>query len=401
MDLPDVIAAIHDRLPELGERIAERIRADVPAYADESLIPFDSLRRSCTDNADLVLRHLRRSGAPDPGPARETGRIRAEQGMPLADILHAYRIGFEFVWSEIVTQARTHATLPDAQLVDRSAEIWHLFGLYAEAVAAAHRETTAELAVQRGARRSALVEALFSGVIADRITLWDAARELGLPERGPYAVVAAAADSPGEEPLPGVEASLRQAHLPSAWRLLPDQQIGLIAVGAPEAEATGLRILRRAGARVGVSPRFSSLRDTPQALRFARLALAGLPGGGPGVARFDDNPLAMLVAAAPAEATHLMNVVLKPVLDLPGLERTRLLDTLEHWFDAGGSAATTAERLYVHSNTVRYRLRRVEELTGRSLSDPHTVAALGAALLAVRSPATRRSPDTNPATTTA
>ena len=68
--------------------------------------------------------------------------------------------------------------------------------------------------MQRGARRSALVEALFTGVIADRITLWDAARELGLPERGPYAVVAAAADSPGMEPLPGVEAALREA----IWR---------------------------------------------------------------------------------------------------------------------------------------------------------------------------------------
>ncbi|MEV6176813.1 helix-turn-helix domain-containing protein [Streptomyces sp. NPDC052015] len=398
MDLSDVIAVIHGRLPGLGERIAERIRADVPAYADESLIPYDSLRGSCTANADLVLKHLHRAGVPETGPARETGRIRAEQGMPLADILHAYRIGFEFVWSEIVTEARTHPALPDFQLVDRSAEIWHLFGLYAEAVAAAHRETTAELAVQRGARRSALVEALFSGVLADRITLWDAARELGLPERGPYAVVAAAADSPGVEPLPGVEASLRQAHLASAWRLLPDQQIGLIALATPEAEATGLRILRRAGARVGVSPRFASLRDTPRALRFARLALEGLPGTAPGVARFDDDPLAMLVAAAPAEAAHLMDVVLKPVLDLPGLERTRLLHTLESWFSAGGSATATAERLYVHPNTVRYRLRRVEELTGRSLSDPRTVADLGAALLATRSPAVGRSPDTDKAT---
>jgi hypothetical protein len=390
MDLSEVIATIHGRLPALGERIAERIRADVPAYADESLIPFDSLRRSCTANADLVLRHLRRAGAPDPGPARETGRIRAEQGMPLADILHAYRIGFEYVWSEILAEARSRPAVPDIQLVERSAEIWKLFGLYAEAVAAAHREAAAELAVQRGARRSALVEALFSGVLADRITLWDAARELGLPDRGPYAVVAAAADSPGVEPLPGVETALRQAHLASAWRLLPDQQIGLIALPAAEAEATGLRILRRAGARVGVSPRFPSLRDTPQALRFARLALAGLPGTGPGVARFDDNPLAMLVAAAPAEAAHLMNVVLKPVLDLPGHERTRLLDTLENWFAADGSAATAAQRLFVHPNTVRYRLRRIEELTGRSLSDPHTVAEFGAALLAARSPAATR-----------
>ncbi|MER6082598.1 helix-turn-helix domain-containing protein [Streptomyces sp. NPDC001833] len=396
MDLSDVIAALHGRLPELGERIAERIRTDVPAYADETLIPFDSLRRSCTANADLILGHLRRAGTPDAGPAQETGRIRAEQGMPLADILHAYRIGFEFVWSEIVTEARAHPTVPTMQLVDRSAEIWQLFGLYAEAVAAAHRETTAELAVQRDARRSALVEALFSGVIADRSTLWDVARELGLPERGPYAVVAAAADSPGMEPLLGVEASLRQAHLASAWRLLPEQQIGLIALTFPEAEATGLRILQRAGARVGVSPSFPSLRDTPQALRFARLALAGLPGNGPGVARFDDNPLAMLLAAAPAEAAHLMNIVLKPLLDLAGLERTRLLDTLESWFASGGSATTTAERLYVHPNTVRYRLRRIEELTGRSLSDPHTVADLGAALLATRSPAVGRHQEPDP-----
>jgi PucR C-terminal helix-turn-helix domain/GGDEF-like domain len=401
MDLSDVIAVIHGRLPELGERIAERIRADVPAYADESLIPFDSLRRSCTANVDLILGHLRRAGAPDPGPAHETGRIRAEQGMPLADVLHAYRIGFEFVWSEILTQARTQPAVPDIQLVDRSAEIWQLFGLYAEAVAAAHRETSAELAVQRGARRSALVEALFSGVISDRITLWDAAREVGLPERGPYSVVAAAADSPGEEPLPGVETSLRQAHLPSAWRLLPDQQIGLIALATPEAEATALRILRRADARVGVSPRFPSLRDTPQALRFARLALTGLPGNAPGLARFDDNPLAMLVAAAPAEAAHLMNAVLKPVLDLPGLERTRLLDTLEHWCTAGGSATTTAQHLYVHPNTVRYRLRRIEELTGRSLSDPQSVADLRTALLATRSPAAGQGSDTGRTTSTA
>ncbi|MFH8800882.1 PucR family transcriptional regulator [Streptomyces sp. NPDC017936] len=397
MELSDVIAAIHGRLPGLGERIAERIRADVPAYGDEALIPFDSLRTSCTANADLVLGHLRREGAPDPGPARETGRIRAEQGMPLADILHAYRIGFEFMWSEILAEARARPAVPDIQLVDRSAEIWHLFGLYAEAVAAAHRETTAELAVRRGARRSALVEALFSGVLADRTTLWDAARELGLPERGPYAVVAAAADSPGVEPLPGLESALREARLASAWRLLPDQQIGLIALAAPDAEAVALRLLKRTGARLGVSPRFPSLHDTPQALRFARLALAGLPGSAPGVARFDDDPLAMLVAAAPAEAAHLMNVVLKPVLELPGLERARLLDTLENWFAAGGSAATTAERLYVHPNTVRYRLRRVEKLTGLSLTDPHAVAGLRAALLATRNPAAGQGTDTAPA----
>jgi PucR-like helix-turn-helix protein/diguanylate cyclase with GGDEF domain len=393
MDISDVFAAVHGRLPDLGERIARRIREDVDSYADESLIPFESLRCSCTANANLVLSHFHRADAPDPGPARATGRIRAEQGMPLADTLHAYRIGFEFVWSEILEEARCHPEVSDAQLVDQSAEIWSLFGLYAEAVAAAHRETTAELSLHREARRSALVEALFTGVIADRTTLWESARELGLPERGPYTVVAAVAGSPGEEPLADTEAALGQAQIASAWRLLPDQQIGLVALATPEAESTSLRILRRARARVGVSPLFHSLRDTPQALRFARLALAGLPGTGPGVTRFDDNPLAMLVAAAPAEAAHLVEVVLGPLLGLPAPERARLLNTLEHWFAAAGSAATAAETLFVHPNTVRYRLHRIEELTGRSLSDPRTAADLGAALLAVRSSTEGRGED--------
>ncbi|MFD8361899.1 PucR family transcriptional regulator [Streptomyces hygroscopicus] len=390
MELVDVLEAIHAQLPRLGERIARRIRAEVPAYRDRDLIPLDSLRRSCTANADLVLWHLRRAGAePDSRPAQETGRLRAEQGMPLADVLHAYRIGFEFVWAEILTEARARPGVPDKQLVDRSAEIWQLFGLYAEAVASAHRGASAELAVRRGARRSALVEALFSGVIADQTTLWDVARELGIPDCGPYAVVAAATDSPGTEPLPAVENSLHQSRLSSAWRLLPDQQIGLITLPTSEAEATLLRLLNRSSARVGVSPRFSSLHDTPQALRFARLALASLPGNTKGVTRFDDNPLAMLVAAAPAEAAQLTTAVLKPVLDLPCLERARLLDTLENWFAAGGSATTTAHRLYVHPNTVRYRLRQVERLTGRLLSDPRAVADVGAALLAARHPSVR------------
>ncbi|UKY48248.1 PucR family transcriptional regulator [Streptomyces inhibens] len=122
----------------------------------------------------------------------------------------------------------------------------------------------------------------------------------------------------------------------------------------------------------------------PRALHYARLALAGLPAGRPGVARFDDNPLATLVAAAPAEADRVARAVLGKVLDLPQKERARLIETLERWFAAAGSAAETGRHLYCHANTVRYRLRRVEELTGRSLQAPRTVADFGAALQALR-----------------
>ncbi|WP_229852976.1 PucR family transcriptional regulator [Streptomyces albospinus] len=92
----------------------------------------------------------------------------------------------------------------------------------------------------------------------------------------------------------------------------------------------------------------------------------------------------MLVAAAPDEAGRIARAVLEGVLQLPAGERDRLLETLECWFAAAGSTADAARFLYCHRNTVRYRLHRIEELTGRSLRDPRTVADLAVALHALR-----------------
>jgi DNA-binding PucR family transcriptional regulator len=60
-------------------------------------------------------------------------------------------------------------------------------------------------------------------------------------------------------------------------------------------------------------------------------------------------------------------------------DRAILLDTFGAWLDHGGSADEAARRLYVHPNTVRYRLRRLEERTGRTLSDPRHIAELSLA----------------------
>ena len=62
--------------------------------------------------------------------------------------------------------------------------------------------------------------------------------------------------------------------------------------------------------------------------------------------------------------------------ELAADERTVLIDTFEAWLDAGGSANDTAARIFCHPNTVRHRLRRIEELTGRSLSRPRDLAEL-------------------------
>ncbi|MFJ2026525.1 PucR family transcriptional regulator [Streptomyces sp. NPDC087897] len=380
----EVASALLARTPDLGNRLALRMRSDIESYGNEKQISFASIRTSCTRNLRLMLQHFTTTDPVDVGPPTETGRLRAEQGVPLAETLHAYRIGFEFLWSELVEEAGRHTEVTDAMLVSLAAEVWRLAGEYSVAVASAYRETSSELMLQREHERSVLVEALFTGLIADHARLGETARTLGLPATGPFVVVAAAVSAPGREALPAVESTLRAARIASAWRLLPDEQIGVVALPSGQTEEAAISVFRAHPAHVGISPPYASLRDTPQGLHFARLALAGLRNRPPGVARYDDHPLTMLVAAAPAEAARMVRNTLGPLLELHEQDRVRLLRTLEAWFEAHGSARETSRGLYVHPNTVRYRLRHIEELTGRSLQDPQAVMEIGAALTALR-----------------
>jgi DNA-binding PucR family transcriptional regulator len=64
-----------------------------------------------------------------------------------------------------------------------------------------------------------------------------------------------------------------------------------------------------------------------------------------------------------------MNTVLGPLLEIPTEERDLLLLTLRTYFSAG-SITAAGEQLYCHRNTVRHRLMRIKQLTGRSVDDP-------------------------------
>jgi DNA-binding PucR family transcriptional regulator len=106
------------------------------------------------------------------------------------------------------------------------------------------------------------------------------------------------------------------------------------------------------------------------------LAVTGKPSGDSLVTAFDDTPLAVAAVSAPEVMTRIRSKVLKGLNQLPPTERAILLDTFKAWLQAGGSANDTAALIFCHPNTVRHRLRRFEELTGRSLSAPVDIAEL-------------------------
>ncbi|MFI6812454.1 PucR family transcriptional regulator [Nonomuraea sp. NPDC050328] len=78
---------------------------------------------------------------------------------------------------------------------------------------------------------------------------------------------------------------------------------------------------------------------------------------------------ALLIATAPADVrASFTRRLLGPLLDYDRRHQSELLRTLEVFLDCAGSWHLCGERMHVHVNTVRYRIRRVEELTGRDLS---------------------------------
>jgi DNA-binding PucR family transcriptional regulator len=193
---------------------------------------------------------------------------------------------------------------------------------------------------------------------------------------GSFLVVAAEVDEAGRDPLPRAESALAVLDVSSVWRLETDMSVGVLSLPDRARVEGVLKVLhRQAATRVGVSPFFGELRQAAWALRLARLALDAEQEK-TGVNQFEDSPLSVLVASAPHAALETARVVLGGLLELPLDDRDLLLGTLEAWLDVSGSANAASARLFCHPNTVRYRLRRIEAATQRSLSDPRDLAEL-------------------------
>ena len=375
-------AAVLRGLDELTDRLVETILREDPSYSGPGRTPREDLHRSCHDNLLRILQWLSGTtdAATDPFDApRATGQRRAEQGMPLESVLHAYRLGYRIIWEGLVQEARQRGPEGSEALVEAAIEVWILVDEFSMAVANAYRETEAEFARRDDRRRDALVDALLEGRGAERALAADAAAALDLPEHGRYAVVVLS--GPDTSRKAGDALALRGLRV--AWRSRTDREIGLVSLGRCQPrEVVGL-LLAGDGLRAGVSPAVDGLSEVDVAHRLAETALRALPAGEPLVAELDERLPGALLVTAPDLADRLVRRALGALLDLESSERALLLQTLRTWLETGGSAGQTAARLYCHRNTVLNRLRRLEALTDRSLDRVDHLVEWSLALLAL------------------
>ncbi|MFC9120681.1 PucR family transcriptional regulator [Streptomyces sp. NPDC057067] len=415
----EAVAVLHraarvllEALPELTDRLVEALREQVPAYRHametEPAEIWQEVHHSLRHNvASLIQPREYREAAHR--ISRWIGETRAEQGVPLDAVMHAFRMGGAMVWQDLVDDTARRHPEDTRLLVHVAADVWNFVDEHCAVVAEAYRQAERRLSWRRENQQRLMTAALLDGTarIAD---LPDAAAMLDLPVQGRYAVLAVAGarrapHGTGRPPLTLPEGT------PALWHQAGEVELAILPLGAAppavEAEpsrdgegdtgaapasapaadgelaplADGLTV--PPGTRVGISSVVDGLARLGDARRLAETALRACPASG-GTVLLDEHLPAALVVSSPGLGTALADRVLGPLDRLDPADRDVLIETLTAWLDSDGSAQRAGTKLYCHRNTVLNRLRRFEQLTGRCLTRPSDAVEVSLALAARR-----------------
>jgi hypothetical protein len=264
-----------------------------------------------------------------------------------------------------------------------AAEVMGAVLRYAREVAFATAEVYARAAEVRGAWDARLEALVVDAVLrsdADE-TLLSRASALGWAGRGDVAVVlgSVAADRRESDTFEEVRRAARAAGMDALCAVQGDRQVVVLGgVTEPRAAAAAVAPLFGDGPVV-VGPVTGDLGQayvSARAALSAHRAAAGWPQAPRPVRSSDLLPERALAGDGHARR-HLVDEIYLPLLQARGT----LIETISAYFEQGSSLEATARALFVHPNTVRYRLRQAAELTGFSATDARDAFTLEIALV--------------------
>ncbi|WP_432478157.1 PucR family transcriptional regulator [Nocardioides sp. GXQ0305] len=371
---PDLIELLRTTLPDVAVHTVTAVREEVPAYS-EGL--GEQLAATIEQAVQMALAgFLRVAGSEDPGAPLSTtvegayalGRGEARAGRSADALLAAYRVGARVSWREL--SATAVAAGVSADTVARFAEL--VFAYIDELSAASVAGHTDELETSGRVRQGLLDRlgaSLLRGESADALAEaaeradWAPPRTLTavlLPEaqvRPVLGLVPAGALTPSDHGLPE----------------------GLAVVLVPDAGGRSrtrlLRLLADRHAVVGPARPWREARASyARAVRGLALRRTAEPVD-------TEHHLASLVVGADPEAlADLRARALAPLADVRPATAEKLEATLRSWLLHQGRREDVAAELFIHPQTVRYRMGQLRELYGDRLDDPQTVLALTLAL---------------------
>jgi sugar diacid utilization regulator len=381
-----VVAALEARRDELAEETLRQIRAESPAYArveDPALLA--DVTAHVAENHDALRRSLARGGPVSPDELafiRPHAALRARRGIPLADFLHAFRIGHRVIWDAVLDVAVTGEEGREAALASARAVI-EFIDLASTHAAEAYLEAQQLLLAEGDRVRRDLLEDLLAGREPAPGPRLSAARAAGLVPGVRFTVVVAVLSGEhGDAPDLRTAASALARAAAGALRPLAvvrQDEIVLVAVhddssSSSERLAAAHGALADRGLRLatGVSTVHGDLASVPRAYAEASWAAEHLGQDGGLLALSDLRPFEYLTIEAGDTVRRLVPPAIREFVAEDLARDGVLTETVLAYADSDLSAKAAAERLVIHVNTAHYRLARVAEKTGcdmRSLSD--------------------------------
>lgn len=354
---------------ELAGRVREAMQAELPAYR---VLPREALDDEVGFEVERVLRsaHAGRAAVDESALAElaAVGGARAQQGVPVADMLRAWRIGIEVVVG-YAREVSRRLEIEDAQVLEfvQSTLAWSDIAMVT--TAAAHRRAELARAQAEQGRRAAFARGLLFGEVR-AAELRINAEAFGLDPAGEF--VAFRAQAGGDIVEHKLEQSLgfddpARCHR-GLWALVDGDIAGFLSEPPPK-DIDGV---------VGYGPA-RPLNRLAESYHLATRALMTALGCG---YRGAHDIVSLGVRAAVAMDTDVGESLRKRYLEPLGTggSAREIISTLRAYLASGMHVETTATRLFVHQNTVRYRLARFEELTGASLRDTRVLVEVWWAL---------------------
>ena len=375
------VAAMRTALPEVADAVVQAVVAEVPSYSRAFAGPMgDTIRQAVGMALDGFLDEVdpARSGEQDIAEivrqgAYNLGRGEARSGRSMDALLSAYRVGARVAWHELAQPAVASGMSAERVMLFAERVFAYIDDLSAVSVAghSDELETTGRVR-QRLLERLAglLIEGAAPDVLlaAARRAEWEPPETLTavlLPTARLRAVTTALGAAGGRAlvlagDLPGLADSGNLAAL-----LVPDTSRGVLR-----------RLLREDRAIIGPTVEWlragESFRRTVRARQILGRRRATLD---------TEEHLAELVRRADESAlADLRERVLAPLAGQRPATRAKLEETLRAWLLCQGRREAVAEALFIHPQTVRYRMGQLRELFGDKLTDPASVCDLVVAL---------------------
>jgi hypothetical protein len=403
-----VVTGLHKRSSEIWRQTFDLLQKESPEYRNSVDEEFTNESQShCRELLDAIVAVAAGRAAKSDGDpfsfVRTHAEWRARHQVPLTASLHAYRLAHKTYWAitreSLLRDGERKETLHSMAMLS---DFWLEFFDYVGAVLAEAHAVEEGLSVAQNTRAyMSLIDDLLHGLEPRDAEARRLRTLCGIRSGAPMAVAVACPFQSDNGKEIDLEVTLRslvrlvQQVLPSAiFGKLVDIRNGEVTViVSSDAEPSRglLKVLRQHGlgrrasnglaAGVGLSLDAMDVADLPGSLEEARLALEFSSPTQPLVHFADIDLPEFLIRRADKAVLRLIPEWTRHLIPDGGAQSGDLARTIRAFAECDLNVKQTARRLGVHTNTIYFRLNRINKLTG---IDPRTFSGSSLLLTALR-----------------